>query len=47
MMNFAEKFCRVGMYFDNVDKLTVKNVTMSGNEGDDLIAENVGELIRD
>jgi polygalacturonase len=47
MMNFAEKFCRVGMYFDNVDKLTVKNVTMSGNEGDDLIAKNVGELIRD
>ena len=46
MMNFGKTFCRVGMYFDNVGKLTVKNVTLKGNDGDDLIAKNVGELIR-
>jgi ABC-type multidrug transport system fused ATPase/permease subunit len=47
MRNHAETFCRAGMYFDNVCKLTVKNVTLKGNDGDDLIAKNVGELIRD
>jgi hypothetical protein len=46
MRNHAETFCRAGMYFDNVCKLTVKNVTLKGNDGDDLIAKNVGELIR-
>ena len=46
MRNFAEKLCRVGMYFDNVSTLTVKNVTLSGHEGEDLVAKNVKTLER-
>ena len=47
MRNHAEAFCRAGMYFDNVESLTVKNVNISGQLGDELIAKNVGKLNRD
>lgn len=47
MRNNMEEMCRAGMYFDNVNKLTVKNVTVSGCEGEPLIAKNVGELRRE
>ncbi len=46
MRNFAEPFCRVGMYFDNVGELTVKNVKLAGNVGKDLIAKNVKKLTK-
>lgn len=46
MREFMEEFCRVGMYFDNVGKLTVKNVTLEGVIGDELIAKNIGKLIK-
>ena len=46
MREFMEDFCRVGMYFDNVKKLTVKDVTLRGVVGDDLIMSHVGEFIR-
>lgn len=44
MRNFAEEFCRGGMYFDNVRELVVKNVNISGHIGDDIIAKNVEKL---
>lgn len=44
MREFMEEFCRVGMYFDNVSKLTVKNVELRGVEGEELIANHIGEL---
>ncbi len=47
MKNNNEKLCRAGMYFDNVNKLTVKNVEIIGNEGEPLIAKNVGSLIKE
>lgn len=47
MKNNAEKLCRSGMYFDNVKKLTVKNVTLIGNDGEPLTANNVDELIEE
>lgn len=47
MRNNAEKMCRAGMYFDNVKKLTVKNIEIEGNDGDPLIAKNVGRLNRE
>lgn len=47
MRNNAEQMCRAGMYFDNVKKLTVKNVSVTGCDGDELMAHNVGELIRE
>ena len=46
MREFMEEFCRVGMYFDNVRKLTINNVTVEGVIGDDLIANHITELVR-
>ena len=45
MRSFIEPFLKVGMYFDNVGALTVKNVTLDGVEGEPLIAKNVGEVM--
>jgi polygalacturonase len=47
MRNNNEKMCRAGMYFDNVRKLTVRNVSVTGCDGEELIAHNVEELIRE
>ena len=47
MKNNNVEMCRAGMYFDNVNKLTVKNIDISGNDGDVLIANNCGEVIKD
>ena len=47
MKNNAEKMCRAGMYFDNVNKLTIRNVSVTGCDGDELTAKNVGELVRE
>ena len=44
---FMEEFCRVGMYFDNVSRLVVKNVKLEGVVGDELVADHIGELIRE
>ncbi|MBR2381505.1 MAG: glycoside hydrolase family 28 protein [Clostridia bacterium] len=46
MQNFAEPVCKMGMYIDNVETLTVTNITIEGHEGDDLIAKNVGKIIK-
>ncbi len=45
MQNFAEKRCRLGLYLDNVRRVSVKNVTVTGAEGEWLIANNCGEVI--
>ena len=47
MRNNNEKMCRAGMYFDNVNKLTIRNVEMVGNDGEPLIAKNVGSLTKE
>lgn len=41
MKNNAEEMCRAGLYFDNVRKLTVRNVTVEGCVGDEVTAHNV------
>ena len=46
MREFMEEFCRKGMYFDNVRRLTVDNVRLEGVIGDELIAYHIEELIR-
>ncbi len=46
MREFMEDFCRVGMYFDNVSKLSVRDVTVEGAIGDDLIVDHIGEIIK-
>lgn len=47
MRNNNQEMCRAGMYFDNVNKLTVKNIDISGNDGDALTAKNCGEIIKE
>ena len=46
MREFMEEFCRVGMYFDNIETLTVENVELEGVIGDELIANHIGNLIK-
>lgn len=46
MREFMDDFCKKGMYFDNVDLLYIKNVSLDGVVGDELIAGNIGNLVR-
>jgi polygalacturonase len=46
MREFMEPFCRVGMYFDNVRRLSVNNVKTEGVIGDELILDHIGEFSR-
>ena len=41
MKNNAVKLCRSGMYFDNVKKLTIKNVSIEGCTGEKITKNNV------
>lgn len=47
MKNNAVKLCRSGMYFDNVRRLTVRNVSIEGCVGEPITAEHVDELIKE
>lgn len=47
MRNNNQEMCRAGMYFDNVNRLTVKNIDISGNDGDALTAKNCGEIVKE
>ena len=44
MREFMEEFCRVGMYFDNVRRLNIEDVSVEGAIGDDLITDHIGAL---
>ncbi len=46
MMDYVENECRRGLYCNGVKRLTLKNVTMSGQNGEMLTAENVDEVVR-
>ncbi len=45
MMDFIDKECKRGLYFNRVRKVTLKNVTLTGQEGDRLITEHVDEVV--
>ena len=45
MMDYIDKECKRGLYFNGVKKVHLKNVTMSGQEGRRLIAVNVDEVV--
>lgn len=45
MLEFVRDYCKEGMYIDNVEKVTLKNVTFDGVEGEHIIKKNCGELI--
>ena len=44
MMDFVPSECKRGLYFNHVKKINLKNVTMSGQDGDRLITVNVDEV---
>jgi len=46
MMSYIDEECKRGLYFNCVEKVILKNVTMSGQDGDEVTALNVGEVIR-
>lgn len=46
MQNFSKPVCKMGMYVDNVETLTVKNITVEGNDGEKLIANHVNTIIK-
>ena len=45
MMDYIDKECKRGLYFNRVNKVVLKNVTMSGQDGDRLTAIDVDEVI--
>ncbi len=45
MMSYIEDVSKLGLYFNCVKKVTLKNVTMEGQAGDRVITENVGEVV--
>ena len=44
MMDYIDDECKRGLYFNCVRKVALKNVTMSGQDGDRLITINVDEV---
>ncbi len=44
MENFAEERCRLGLYLDNVRKISLKNVTLDGVSGEKLLVQHFEEL---
>lgn len=44
MENFARERCRLGLYLDNVRRIRVHNVRLSGEEGEKLIAKHYETL---
>ncbi len=47
MKSFAEPCCRLGLYFDNVARVVLKNVHLKGTKGEPLQLRNCGEAIRE
>ena len=45
MMDYIDPECKRGLYFNCVKKVSLKNVTMSGQNGDRLITIHVDEVI--
>ena len=39
--------CKEGLYADNVERLVLKNVTIEGVDGEQIICKNIGQLIRE
>ena len=45
MMSYIDEECKRGLWFNSVKKVTLKNVTMEGQVGDPVTAQNVQEVI--
>lgn len=44
MLEFVEKYCKAGIYIDNVEKVTLKNVSFDGVVGEKIIRKNCGKV---
>ena len=44
MQNFAQARCRLGLYFENVSRVRLKNVRLQGVAGEAVIAEACGSV---
>lgn len=47
MLNNGKEACRMGLYLDNLGKLVLKNVKLTGVVGQQIIAQHCGEIIKD
>ena len=47
MLENVRQYCKEGLYLDNVESLTLKNVTFDGVEGVEIINKNCGLIIKD
>ena len=47
MMDYIEEECRRGLYFNGVRRVRLKNVTVTGQLGDRVIAVNVDEVVEE
>ena len=45
MMDYIDPECKRGLYFNCVRNVILKNVTMSGQDGERLITINVDEVV--
>lgn len=45
MLENVQKFCKQGLYVDNVESITLKNVTFDGVEGEKIIKKNIGKVV--
>ena len=44
MFTGAPERCRLGLYFENVRRVTLKNVVLEGQEGEPIVTKNVAEI---
>ena len=47
MMSFIDEECKRGLYFNSVKSVVLKNVTMSGHQGEMVTALNVQEVTQE
>ena len=47
MLENVREYCKEGLYVDNVESLTLKNVTFDGVVGEKIIAKNVKNIIEE
>ena len=44
MQTYSVEQCRLGLYFENVSRVKLENVTVAGADGEKLITKNCGEV---
>lgn len=46
MMSYIDEYSKAGLYFNNVKNVVLKNVTLEGYEGEEIMTENVVKIER-